>query len=1253
MQTLPSPSDIPDLSPLLRHAQAQAAQSPSCPTLLRLAAVHILRGEYSEAEAAVQRAEQYPTQPITNQPITNQPITNQPITNQPINQPIAGRFRQIIRYEAYERMPGEINIYITEVTVLKEKAGGVPRKQLEPLPETGDPETDELIRFLNTRLLHWEWRSTRNLLLGARFAPDISGIAVIYQRQLETCKTLFEKGDLFAGIVAADFSRTAGATQQAIDWLTQTHQLAEQNRDALTQALCQLWLGDCLSAPYSQPVLWNFAMQASTAQNGVLPPAVESLEFTRPTPENLDQARQAWEEARALFAQAGAERGLGQILLRQGYLAMLGEQFEETARYARQARDLFEKTGDHLNARLAETHLLMALTAENMIPEALSLAQSIGAWGLQSGNISWAAGLGLLAGRFARHLMLRKGMAETALKAFQVARELHLAAGGRYHAAQHLTDLGEVYKAMGHTEAATVYFEQAADEVESVLQNEWNNFHDELNTAIHTRTGIVMLMSDNFLLGMRRMDADLMDRSIGRMQQACEQIRAAATPEQMAAMPQVGQVFGLYEQMAEQAGVLSPLYRSQSLRDRGDLAGFEQEWQKAHDALPRISPLQQNVLGSAVWGVKRDWQKAAECFRNYIGLGGATGGMLKDMMQFMEQFGEQGKAEIQLQHFRFQTQALSGLVRTKQYAEALTHYDTLRQTYGDQWWQRDEPPWLILSDCGEMMEGLGRFGEALQLFDLGLEQLEHRRRQLSRDELKVALAGSQNTHFLYAYAARAAMKASQPENAFRYAELGKARGLLDLMAENRYQASNNPEAQQITLQLRETDARRSVLTGQLAKERSSQAPDPALLQLLSTEIAEADAQRLRLEQELARYATGATPLRQEMIAWPDGSASPDHNNAPEKRLIETVSAALEPGELLVEYLLAGDDLLVWAVRRDGLAGAEAFKVESWIIKSEISRLRQALTDRQTWETLAQALADRLLTPIATPLRAARKVIFVPHGALHTLPFQVLPFDGRPLGLTRTLSYLPAAGALELLEKAPDLSNAHILAVGNPTGDLPAAAVEARLVARQYGAEALTGAAATEAAVRERLPYANLLHLATHGNLSEDAPMQSSLSLAGGQQLTLHELMGIRLNAALVVLSACDTGRGAHTGGDDVLGLARGLIAGGARSAVVSLWPVDDASTALLMEHFYSRLKTGHPPAPALHLAQVYLSGLAPEQQNAALKNLELSVAGAEVRDWVAKRRKARDIAGFTDETAPETADYRHPYYWAGFVVVGR
>ena len=117
----------------------------------------------------------------------------------------------------------------------------------------------------------------------------------------------------------------------------------------------------------------------------------------------------------------------------------------------------------------------------------------------------------------------------------------------------------------------------------------------------------------------------------------------------------------------------------------------------------------------------------------------------------------------------------------------------------------------------------------------------------------------------------------------------------------------------------------------------------------------------------------------------------------------------------------------------------------------------------------------------------------------------------------------------------------------------------------------------------------MVHLATHGQFRADAPMESRLLLAPDGEndgnLTVPEIYGLRLNADLVTLSACETGLGEVAGGDDVIGLTRGFLYAGARSIVSSLWQVPDQATKELMMAFYANLKAGMDNVTAMQLAE--------------------------------------------------------------------
>ncbi len=134
------------------------------------------------------------------------------------------------------------------------------------------------------------------------------------------------------------------------------------------------------------------------------------------------------------------------------------------------------------------------------------------------------------------------------------------------------------------------------------------------------------------------------------------------------------------------------------------------------------------------------------------------------------------------------------------------------------------------------------------------------------------------------------------------------------------------------------------------------------------------------------------------------------------------------------------------------------------------------------------------------------------------------------------------------------------------------------------ADLLLDQQATLGALRERVSGADVVHLACHGQFRPDNPLFSALRLADGW-LTVRDAASLDLRCGLVALSACETGVGAVAPGDGLIGLVRGFFAAGVPTLLVSLWTVDDETTALLMVDFYRRLRAGDSPAAALHYAQ--------------------------------------------------------------------
>ena len=266
--------------------------------------------------------------------------------------------------------------------------------------------------------------------------------------------------------------------------------------------------------------------------------------------------------------------------------------------------------------------------------------------------------------------------------------------------------------------------------------------------------------------------------------------------------------------------------------------------------------------------------------------------------------------------------------------------------------------------------------------------------------------------------------------------------------------------------------------------------------------------------------------------------------------------------------------------------------------------------RQLHQLLIEPIADLL------PTKADDRIILLPLESLFLIPFPALQAaDGTYLVEQHTMLTAPAIQVLALtrqikLQRRQTTGRDRFLPaliVGNPTmptidaqelAELPAAETEANQVAALLQVKALTGREATQAKVTQQMTQAALVHLATHGLLEYgqelgDTDLPGAIALAPNPTpssdstpngiLTASEILELPLKANLVVLSACDTGRGRITG-DGVQGLSRAFISAGVPSLVVSLWAVSDTSTAHLMVQFYEKLLQQPDKAKALRLA---------------------------------------------------------------------
>lgn len=339
---------------------------------------------------------------------------------------------------------------------------------------------------------------------------------------------------------------------------------------------------------------------------------------------------------------------------------------------------------------------------------------------------------------------------------------------------------------------------------------------------------------------------------------------------------------------------------------------------------------------------------------------------------------------------------------------------------------------------------------------------------------------------------------------------------------------------------------------------------------------------------------------------------------------EEVCRELEPGRALVEYLVRENETVAFVLEQSGV-DAVRIPVGLAVLEGTLRELHfhwdrfllgEEYTARHRREILegAERALSRIHRAIFEPLETrldGRRLIIVPSGPLHDVPFGALLGPGGYVADRHEITLAPSASAWRNARRRARGRRTRFgrapraLVMGLGAEELAHAPAECLAVARALpGAVCRVGPQATLEAFRRLAPSADVIHLAAHGVFQLEDPLLSSIQLADAS-VNLHELFDLALSARLVVLSGCQTALSRLSAGEETIGLSQGFLHAGAAALLVSLWSVNDPSTTAFMSRFYERLAAGDRPAAAL-------------------------------RETMITHR----------ETHP------HPYYWAPFVLIG-
>ncbi|MBK8988082.1 MAG: CHAT domain-containing protein [Chloroflexi bacterium] len=428
----------------------------------------------------------------------------------------------------------------------------------------------------------------------------------------------------------------------------------------------------------------------------------------------------------------------------------------------------------------------------------------------------------------------------------------------------------------------------------------------------------------------------------------------------------------------------------------------------------------------------------------------------------------------------------------------------------------------------------------------------------------------------------------QPEAALNIAERAKSRALRDLLA-NRLDLrieARSPADQPLVEQILALRAERDNLyrrwqTGEQPGQREDYTAQLSAQQTIGQRVADVEKEITAVWHKLlVRNAAYA----QEATLWQVHT--------------EPIQPYLDDATILLEFFSLHDQIVVFLVTRQevraarlpvSLAQVQQLLQLLWLnlraVPHSHPARQTALADNA--RGILHKLYQQLFAPVRPLLQGYQRLIVVPHGPLHYLPCHAL-FDGQAYLLAQfEMSYLPSASMLRYCQTAVR-ADGGLLALGySGDGRLPHAPHEAQSIAQMWGGTTLLEQEATLENLRQHTASYRLIHLATHGEFRPDNPLFSGLALADGWLTTL-DIFNLRLQASLVTLSACQTGRSLVGGGDELLGLMRAFLSAGAASLLATFWPVEDMSTAALMGNFYRALTTGASKGSALRQAQLHI-----------------------------------------------------------------
>jgi CHAT domain-containing protein/tetratricopeptide (TPR) repeat protein len=531
--------------------------------------------------------------------------------------------------------------------------------------------------------------------------------------------------------------------------------------------------------------------------------------------------------------------------------------------------------------------------------------------------------------------------------------------------------------------------------------------------------------------------------------------------------------------------------------------------------------------------------------------------------------------------------------------------------------------YLATTTLGESYAAQNKIELATQTLERAVGELELMRNQVAGSEVESQLF-FENKVNAYHSLVDLLIKQGKPLEALLYGERAKGRVLLDVLTGGRADLTKTltptERAERERLSRKISEINESI--GKKQVSGSSQ---------LNSLYAQLDAARLEYQSfQDALYVT-----------HPNLRIRSGHTASLSAADLNELTANGDTAYL--EYVAAKDYVSLFVLSKNKSNGALEVKAYTIAIKPEdlnrrVEEFHDALAEqRLAYTTAARDLYTLLIAPAEQQLRGVGTISIVPDSFLWNVPFQALMSPSEHFLIEdHALYYAPSLSVLREMNKKKgkgEMTNTSLLAFGNPVigkdeqrnadlCPLPEAEQEVSSIAKSFdekNSRVFIGRDASEKSFKTLAPIYSIIHLATHGVIDNRQPLYSHLLLTKTEgdpendgRLEARQIMDMNLNADLAVLSACETANGRVASGEGVIGMSWAFFVAGTRSMVVSQWKIGSASTSDFMTAFYQNL----------HSANERMNGNKAE----AIREAQLTLL--------------------------KDNRYRHPFFWAGFVMVG-